>query len=462
MNIYDLVISNGNIVDVEQKRIIKGNIGICKNKICKITDKNIQGKIEIDAKGLIVSPGFIDIHGHIDGSIPCGKLAVLQGVTTAVGGNCGGGILDIEKFFDEQDARGFFINQAQLVGHSFRLREAVGITNPYIAATKQQIEKMSDLLKKSFQAGAIGLSFGIEYAPGSSKDEIMILSKIAEKYGKFIAIHTNVNNPNDLSSLEDAIKISEITGAKVLVSHFVYQYGTGIMTEALEMMDKARHRGLEVSADSGMYSAFSTFIGSTIYDEQYMKKFGWKFDDLLVATGKYKGKRLTRETYEELRRYSKEDSVICFTGIEDEIYEALAKEYVILSSDIGPSPTGRISEGHPQNAGTFPRFFRKMVREKKVLSLIEAIEKCTLFPAERLGLTNKGRMKIGADADIVIFDIDTIRDKAQFPDIGEPDAKPEGVHFVVVNGKIVVNNGELILNSMPGKSIRDLPACTIW
>ena len=462
MNIYDLVISNGNIEDVEQKRIIKGNIGICKNKICIITDKNIQGKIEIDAKGLIVSPGFIDIHGHIDGSIPCGKLAVLQGVTTAVGGNCGGGILDIEKFFDEQDARGFFINQAQLIGHSFRLREAVGITNPYIAATEYQIEEMSNLLRKSFQAGAIGLSFGIEYAPGSSKDEIMTLSKIAEKYGKFIAIHTNVNNPNDLSSLEDAIKISEITGAKVLVSHFVYQYGTGIMTEALEMMDKARDRGLKVSADSGMYSAFSTFIGSTIYDEQYMKKFGWKFEDLLVATGKYKGKRLTRETYEELRKYSKEDSVICFTGIEDEIYEALAKEYVILSSDIGPSPTGRISEGHPQNAGTFPRFFRKMVREKKILSLIEAIEKCTLFPADRLGLTNKGRMKVDADADIVIFDIDTIRDKAQFPDIGEPDAKPEGIHFVVVNGKIVVNNGKLILNSMPGKSIRDLPACTIW
>jgi len=462
MNIYDLVVKNGNVVDVEQKIIKKANVGICKNKICTITDKNIKGNVEIDASGLIVSPGFIDIHGHVDGSIPCGKLSVLQGVTTTVGGNCGGGILDIKKFFDEQDNRGFFINQAQLIGHSFRLREAVGIGDPYISATKRQIEIMSDLLKKSFQDGAIGLSFGIEYAPGSSRDEIMTLSSIAEKYDKIVAIHTNVNNPNDLSSLKDAIDISEETGVEVLVSHFVYQYGTGIMTEALEMMDRARDRGLMVSADSGMYTAFSTFIGSTIYDEQYMKKFGWKFEDLLVATGKYKGKRLTRDTYEELRKYSKEESVICFTGIEDEIYEALAKEYVILSSDIGPSPTGRTSEGHPQNAGTFPRFFRKMVREKKILSLLEAVEKCTLSPANRLGLTNKGRMKVGADADIVVFDIDTISDKAQFPDIGEPDAKPEGIYTVVVNGKLVVSEGDLILNSMPGKCIRDLPACTIW
>lgn len=462
MNIYDLVIKNGNVVDVEQKKVKKANVGICKNKICSITDKDIKGNAELNANGLIVSPGFIDIHGHVDGSIPCGKLSVLQGVTTTVGGNCGGGILNIKKFFDDQDSRGFFINQAQLVGHSFRLREAVGINDPYIAATDEQIEKMCELLEKSFQEGAIGLSFGIEYAPGSSKNEIFTLSNIAEKYSKIVAIHTNVNNPNDLSSLKDAIDISEKTGVEVLVSHFVYQYGTGIMTEALEMMDKARDRGLKVSADSGMYTSFSTFIGSTIYDEQYMKKFGWKFEDLLVATGKYKGKRLTRETYNELREYSKDESVICFTGIEEEIYEALSKEYIILSSDIGPSPTGLTSEGHPQNAGTFPRFFRKMVREKKILSLIDAVEKCTLCPANRLGLTNKGRMKIGADADIVLFNIDTISDKAQFPDIGEPDAKPDGIHAVIVNGKVVVNEGELILNSMPGKCIRDLPACAIW
>ncbi|MDF2502717.1 amidohydrolase family protein [Clostridium sp.] len=462
MNIYDLVIKNGNIVDVEQESIEKGNIAIIGNKIAKITNENICGNIEIDATGLIVSPGFIDIHGHIDGSVPCGKLAVLQGVTTTVGGNCGGGPLDIKKFFDEQDSRGFIINQAQLIGHSFTLRETVGITDPYVAATKEQIKEMADLLRKSFQSGAIGLSFGIEYAPGSSKDEIMTLSSIAEKYGKVIAIHTNVNLPNDLTSLEDAIEISEKTGAHVLVSHFVYQYGTGIMTEALDMLDKARARGLKVSADSGMYSAFSTFIGSTIYDEEYMKRFGWKFEDLLVATGKYKGKRLTRETYDELRKYHKDDNVICFTGIKEEIYEALSKEYIVLSSDIGPSPTGLTSEGHPQNAGTFPRFFRKMVREGKNLSLIKAVEKCTLFPANMLGLSNKGRMKVGADADIVIFDIDTIGDKAQFPDVGEPDAKPEGIPYVIVNGKIVVNNGDIILDSMSGKCIRDLPACTIW
>jgi N-acyl-D-amino-acid deacylase len=202
----------------------------------------------------------------------------------------------------------------------------------------------------------------------------MTLSKIAKEYGKVIPIHTNVNLPHDLTSLKDAIEISEKTGAHVLISHFVYQYGTGIITEALDLVDEARRKGLKVSVDSGMYSAFSTFIGSTIYDESYIKKFGWKLENMLVSTGKYKGKHLTRKIYDELRMYSTDDSVICFAGVEEEVYEALKKEYVMLSSDTAPSPTGKTSEGHPQNSGTFPRFFRKMVRERKELYILQAVE----------------------------------------------------------------------------------------
>lgn len=455
MDIYDLVIKNGTIVDPEKKYINIGQVGVNGTKISIITDDEISGKVEIDAKGMIVCPGFIDIHGHIDGHIECAELSALQGVTTTIGGNCGLSPLDLKKFFQEQSLNGFPINQAQLVGHSFTLRKAAGIESPYVPATKNQITHMCELLEKSIKDGAIGLSFGLEYAPGSSIDEIIALSTIAAKYKMIIPIHTNLNMPGDLTSLIEAVRISEVTGAHVLISHFVYQYGMGLMTEALDIVDKAREKGLKVSADSGMYTAFATFIGSTIYDEEYMKRFGWKLEDLLASTGKYKGKRLTPEIYRELRNFYKDDSVICFTGVESEIYEALLKDYIMVSSDTGPSPTGNAKEGHPQNAGTFPRFFRKMVREQKSISLLEAIEKCTLLPANTIGLTDKGRMAAGTDADIVIFDINKIKDKAEFPDRGEPDEKPEGIYYVIVNGKIVVREGNLVKGSLPGKIIRN-------
>jgi N-acyl-D-amino-acid deacylase len=461
MDKYDLVIKNGMVVDVKDGDIKNVNIGINGNKIITLTKHNIFGKIELDAEGLLVSPGFIDVHGHIDGHLECGKLSALQGVTTTIGGNCGGGPLNIKDFFYKQDKDGFIINQAQLIGHSFTLRETVGINNPYISANRDQINKMSDILKKSFEDGAIGLSFGIEYAPGSSKEEILLLSKIAKEYNKVVPIHTNVNLPRDLTSLRDAIEISKKTGAHVLISHFVYQYGTGIISEALDLVDDARKHGLKVSVDSGMYSAFSTFIGSTIYDESYIKKFGWKISDMLVATGKYKGEHLTKKTYDELRTYGKDESVICFAGVEEEIYEALKKEYVMLSSDTGPSPSGKTSEGHPQNAGTFPRFFRKMVRERQELSIMEAIKKCTIIPAKTFGLKGKGVIREGVDADIVIFDINKICDKAKFPDKGEPDAKPEGIPYVIVNGQIVVKNSNIVNDVRPGKCIKDFPACSI-
>ncbi|WPC43004.1 N-acyl-D-amino-acid deacylase family protein [Clostridium sp. JS66] len=454
MDIYDLLIKNGTLIDPESNTMIHGNVGINECKIAIITKENICGKREIDAQGYIVCPGFIDIHGHIDGHRECGELSVFQGVTTTIGGNCGFSPEDLKKFFVEQDKKGFPINQAQFIGH-FNLRNNVGLTNPYIAATDFQIKCMENIERKLFEEGAIGLSFGLEYAPGASFEEVIALSSIAAKYKKLVAIHTRLDGPDDLDSLKEAVKIAEITGAAVQISHFVYQYGTGIMTEALEIVDDARKNGLNVWVDSGMYTDFATSIGTSVFDEDHIKKFNWKFNDMLVSTGKYKGERLTEKLYKELRDNYKNETIVCFTGVEDEIYEVLLKDYVMLSSDIGPSPSGNRSEGHPQNAGTFPRFFRKMVREQKSISLIKAIEKCTLLPAKVLGLTSKGRLKEGLDADIVIFDIETISDKSDFLGKGKPDAKPEGIHYVIVNGTIVVEDGDIIDEVLPGKPIID-------
>lgn len=452
MESYSLVIKNATIIDPEKESMRSGNIGLEKGKIAIITDKEIVGKKEIDAQKHIVCPGFIDIHGHIDGNLQCAKLSLLQGVTTTVGGNCGLGPVNLKKFFDKQDEKGFLINQAQLVGHSFSLREVVGVESPYIAATDFQIKQMGELIEKAFEEGAIGLSFGIEYAPGCSFKEIIELSHIAARYKKLIPIHTRLNGPRDVESLREAIRINELTGAPVLISHFVYQYGNEIMTEALDIVDDARKSGLNISVDSGMYNAFSTFIGTSVFDEDNIKNFGWRYEDMIAATGRYKGQRLTESLYLELREKYPKASVVCFAGLEEKIYEALLKEYVMLSSDTGPSAKG---EGHPQCAGNFARFFRKMVREQESISLMDAIKKCTILPAETLNLKGKGRLTEGADADIVVFDRNTIADKSEYVGIGNPDAKPEGIDYVIVNGEIVVRDGNIIDGVLPGKTIRD-------
>ncbi len=449
MDIYDLVIKNGVLINVEKESTSNEKIGIIKNKIVAVTSEEIQGKVTIDAKGCIISPGFIDVHAHLEGHLESGKLSALQGVTTSIGGNCGISPIHTKKFLDAQDEKGFIINQAELVGQSISLREAVGISSPYLPASGHQILDMAVLIEKSFQEGAIGLSFGFEYAPGSSFEEMKTLFSISEKYKKIIPIHTNIKGPRDLDSLAEIIDLAESTGAHILIAHFVYQYGNGLMTEALELVDKARDKGIKVSVDSGMYTDFATFIGSTIYDLENINKMGWKFENMLVSTGKYKGRTLTTEIYNELRRTKPKETVICFTGIEDQIYEALEKNYVMPSSDTGSKP-----KAHPQGAGTFPRFFRKMVRERKSLTIIEAVKRCTLLPAETFGLENKGRICEGSDADIVIFDIDKITDKSAFLGRGEPDAKPEGINYVIVNGQIIVEEGSIVNNVLPGKTIR--------
>ena len=448
MEPFDLIIENGTLVDPEKGTISNGSIGINKNKISKVTADKIHGKGQIDAEGLIVCPGFIDVHSHLDGCMETAKLSALQGITTSIGGNCGMSPVNIKEFLDEQDEYGFLINQAELTG-AISLREAVGVTDLYTAADKNQIDEMCELLKKAFEEGSMGLSLGMEYCPGCSFDEYSALSRIAHKYDRIVAIHTNVGHPNDLSSLIRVTNLAKTTGAHVLISHFVYQYGTGIMTEALELVDKARAEGMRISVDSGMYKDFTTFIGSTIYDESYMKVFGWKYEDLLAASGKYKGKRLTSEMYKELRTFCPGQAVICCSGVEEEIYEALNKSYVMPSTDTGQDP-----ESHPQNAGTFPRFFRMMVRERKDLSLLDAVKKCTLFPAEVFSLKDKGRLSEGADADIVIFDINEITDRAEFPGIGKPDAAPLGINYVIVNGKVIVEEGSIKENVLPGKTLR--------
>ncbi|OCA96375.1 amidohydrolase [Clostridium beijerinckii] len=452
---YDVVIKNGTIIDPKRKKSTIANIGILNGKIRAITREEMEGNAELDVSGKIVCPGIIDIHAHVEGDLDCARVLAAMGVTTVYNGNCGMSPENIKEFYNKYDS--FLINQIEQIGHT-TLREQVGVTDRYKSSRDEEIEKMKGILEEAFEFGVSGLSFGLEYVPGSSRKEVLELAKVAAQYGKLVSIHTRSDSYGGLSSLREAIDITRKTGAAVNISHLTYQFGMGMATEALHMIEEALAEGLDISVDSGMYSGFATSIGSAVFDEGCIEKWGCDYSSLIAGTGKYKGKRLTKEVYEELRRNYPDDTVIGMVGEEYEVFEILEKPYVMVSTDAGTLYDAGFP-GHPQDAGTYPKFFKTMVREQHRITLIDAIRRCTYMPAKRLGLINKGFIGVGADADILIFDAKIIEDRADYPCFGATDTRPEGIEYVFVNGVMTVK-GKEVLDISAGKAIKD--KCLMW
>ncbi len=448
---FDVAIINSIIIDPRKKRLVPANLYIKDGVIADISRELLPSAQTIDATGCYLSPGFIDIHAHIEGHRQNGMLLSQQGVTTVLNGNCGMGVEHIGGFLAEQNETGFILNQLELCGAT-RLRMQVGQSDPYQPLLPEQIVMANHLLEEAFAQGAAGLSFGLEYVPGSSSQEVLSLSTTAARYGKLVAIHIRTDCYGGLQALREALDISRITGASVQISHVVYQFGFGMMREALEMIDKAVCEGYDISCDSGMYTSFATYIGTPVFDERCFEKWGCSFDNLIAANGKYAGLPLNAGRYKDLRENFPHDAVIAMIGKPFEIPMAFELPYMMASSDAGVNQTEDTSKGHPQDAGTFPRFLRELVRERAQLTLPDAVSRITYLPAQRLRLSNKGDIHIGADADLVIFNLDTLTDRAQFPHIGRPDAPPEGIEAVILNGRVTVKNGA-ILEDTAGRAI---------
>lgn len=450
--VFDLVINNGTVVEPSQGIVTVANVGIQDGKIVTVTRAPLKGKKVIEAGLQVVCPGFVDIHCHVDNYLYGGRCYALQGVTTAVGGNCGISPIPPNEFFKKMVEQGFPIHQGQLIGHSFSMREEVGATDNYQPASKQQIARMVELAEQRLSQGGLGISFGLEYAPGSSYQEIAALCRVAARYGKLVAVHTRTDSWQGLAAIQEVIRFARDTGAAVQISHLAYQASMGMMTEALCLIEEALKEGLDITVDSGLYSAFATFIGSAVFDPGCLEKWGCDYGDIYVPAGSYANKRCDEDLFHRLRREEPDTVVVTFAGRESEVIEAFTRPFVMVSSDgcIGSPEPGT---GHPQDSGTYPKFFRLLVRETGTLTLLDAVNRCTFLPAQRLGLKQKGTLMPGADADVVIFDLNRIKDNSDYPGLGQPDAPPEGISYVLVNGVPVVEDGCFQEGVNPGQPV---------
>ena len=226
----------------------------------------------------------------------------------------------------------------------------------------------------------------------------------------------------------------------MVISHFAYQYGVGVEYEALEMLELARERGVDMQLDSGMYKDWCSAIGSALFEPVTMRDNGIELHHLRMATGEHIGQQPDQALYEHLRSAHPDDAVVVNTGDEEAVYAIQRYPLTMVSTDTGSYAPG---EGHPQIAGSFPRYFRKMVRERKELSWEDAVYHTTLLPARVFGFERKGRLREGFDADLAVFDPQTLCDRADFPGLGRPDAAPEGMRYVIVRGELAAQDGKV-------------------
>lgn len=486
---YDIIISNGLIYDGSGGPPFEADIAINADKIVKIGNlSRSQAKLTIDAQGLAVAPGFIDLHAHLEPllDLPQAESALRQGVTTSLGGPDGSSPWPLGKYLSSADSIGMGMNVAFLVGHNTIRRNVMGMENR--KATAEEISTMQAQVEQAMQAGAFGMSTGLKYLPGAFSDvrEVIALSQMASKYGGIYTSHLREEGIGLLEAVAEAIRIGKEANIPIVLTHHK-AIGTkmwGASVKTLSMVDSARAIGIDVMMDQYPYNASYTGIGVLIPAwsmaggiEEFKKRInnpflkdsikrgivhnilydrgGADLNRIQFALVEWKkdleGRTLldwlverkiepTVENGAELvieAQLSGGASCVYFAMDDADVERIMKHPQTMIASD------GRLvapGDGHPHPRwyGTFPRVLGVYVREKKILSLGEAIQKMTTMPADRLGLNERGRLKENTFADIVVFNPETVVDKATFQN---PHQYPEGIDYVIVNGQIAVNKG---------------------
>ncbi|MFV1884458.1 MAG: N-acyl-D-amino-acid deacylase family protein [Balneola sp.] len=487
---YDLVIKNGTVYDGSGDEPIVTDIGLKGSRIIKIGDlSGAKSKSVIDANGMAVTPGFIDMHAHLDPilRLPLGESMVRQGVTTALGGPDGTSPWPIAAHLDTLESIGVGMNIAYLVGHNTVRRNVMNLENR--APTEEELETMAGQIEQGMDEGAFGISTGLKYLPGSfSKvDEVIELSKRASAAGGIYTSHLREEGLGLMPAVEEAITISKEADIPVILTHHKVigkpMWGKSVQT--LAKVDSARALGLDIKIDQYPYTASYTGIsvvipgwaragGNSAFKERVadpvqrarikkeieynlltdrgggdlsrvqFAKVDW-MPELEGKTLKYwaelKGLQPTISNGADLvieAQVNGGASCVFHAMNEEDVERIMQHPMTMIASD------GRLVEPgdghpHPRWYGTFPRVLGHYVREKSTLTLAEAIRKMTKLPATSLGLQDRGWLEEGMMADIVIFDPETIIDKATFE---EPHQYSEGIHYVIINGQLAVKEGE--------------------
>ena len=440
---YDILIKNGVYPDYSQKAFIKGDIAIKDGKIVEIGETFEEAMQTIDASQKIVSPGFIDIHMHEERFLQNGRqydiaeYMLKMGVTTCLGGNCGSARQPLTVVREVIESLGGSpVNYMMQAGYN-TARTDMGIGH-YNAATPEQISVLAQKMQEDILNGAYGISFGLEYDPGITFEEIMEVLNTQPQKDLYVSAHYREDSKGALRSIEEMIRIAKESGKRFQISHLSSCSAMGQMKESLEILNQAIIDNPRLQYDTYPYIAFATTIGSAVFDEGCFENWEKSYENIWVTDGKYKNQFCTKEIFEELRQNDPGLRVVAFVMNEDEIAAAIANP---ISGMIGSDGGVTNGTGHPRSAGTFPRVLGKYVREDKVLSLIEALHKMTQASADRLELYHKGRISVGCDADITIFDPDTISDGATFESL---DIPTKGIDTVIINGKIALKDNRII------------------
>jgi N-acyl-D-amino-acid deacylase len=497
---YDLAIINGRIVDGTGNPWFNGSVAIKGDRIVAVgaVDPQKAARV-IDARGMIVAPGFIDVHTHVEGSLadnPNAENFTYMGVTSIVTGNCGGSSLQVGEFLSKLEAAGVSVNVATLVGHGSVRRDAMQEADR--AATPEELTRMRDTVARAMREGAVGMSTGLIYVPGTyaKTDEIVELAKVVASYGGVYATHMRDEGNNVTDSIKEAITIGEQAGLPVDISHFKVSSKKrwGASRTTCQMVADARLRGQQVTVDQYVYTASSTSLNTLLPSWALeggrekakerlenpdtrakikramidsIRKSGFKdFSYAVVSSYRadpaYEGKSITEITKLARGRGGAEEEaeqiiamylqgsagMVYHKMAEPDIERIIAQPYTMIASDSGVQRMGN-GKPHPRGYGNNARVLATYVRDKKLLSIEDAIRKMTSLPAATFKLWDRGLIRPGMAADLVIFDEKRVADRATFDD---PHQYAEGFDYVLVNGRPVIDGGRHT-KSTPGRAL---------
>ncbi len=466
---FDIVIANGRVMDPETGLDAIRNLGIRGEAVVEITQRSLDGQTIVDASGLIVSPGFIDLHSHGQ-SARANEFQAMDGVTTAL--ELEAGVPDVGKFrtMREGDA---VINYGASISHGAlrtwsmpqhqaeldalyeKMEQEDGDTGASVSAffaaisagqyqelDPQRYPLLWQRLEKGLQDGALGIGMPHAYYPGVSHDEIFRLFEFAAEHEAIIYTHVKGMG---VTGVQEVVSNAVATGAPLHIVHLnsssLWSYQTN-----LDIILGAQERGADITTEAYPYTAASTGIESALFDDGWQDKMRISYGDVQWQDT---GERLTEARF---KKYREEGGIVIIHLMKPEWIKAILSDpRVMVASDGMPYAPG----AHPRGAGTFSRFLGRYVRDQELMSLMAGLAKMTLMPARRLEaispqMKRKGRIQIGSDADITIFSEEQIIDTADFD---SELSYSEGVRYVLVNGQFVVWDGHLVEGARPGRAI---------